>query len=75
MSETGFIHNLAEALSEDATQMRLETDLDSLAGWDSMGKVAVIALLDESYQIKLPPGAIHQCRTVADLYKLTQQKS
>lgn len=67
MTETAFINELAAVLSEEASGMSGETALDSLAGWDSMGKVATIAFLDSSFGVRLPPGAIQQCRQVRDL--------
>ena len=74
MTETDFIKELASALSEDASEMNGETALDSLVGWDSMGKVATLSLLDASFGVRLPPGTIQNCRYVRDLVALVKEK-
>ena len=74
MTETDFIKELASALSEDASAMNGETALDSLVGWDSMGKVATLSLLDASFGVHLPPGTIQNCRYVRDLVALVKEK-
>ena len=54
MTETTFIKELADVLAEDPSAMDSETALESLAGWDSMGKVATISFLDSAFGVRLP---------------------
>jgi acyl carrier protein len=74
MTEIAFIKELAAVLAEDATEMNNETALNSLAGWDSMGKVATMAFLDASFGVRLPPGAIQECLQVRDLMAFVKDK-
>ena len=74
MTETAFIKELAAVLSEDASEVSCETALGSLAGWDSMGMVATLGFLDASLGVRLPRGAIQQCRQVRDLVALVKEK-
>jgi len=74
MTETNFIKELADVLAEDPSAMNSETVLESLAGWDSMGKVATISFLDSSFGVRLPPGTIQKCRQVRDVVALVKEQ-
>ena len=64
-----FLAQLAEALNAEPSQLTVQTPLDSLEGWDSMGQVSVVSLLDQ-IGVKSPPGALQKCRTAGDIVAL-----
>ncbi len=47
-----------------------ETALDESNGWDSMGVVCVIALLDEKAGIEVDGPAVSKCTTVGEVLAL-----
>lgn len=64
-----FLAQVAEALNAEPSQLTVQTRLDSLEGWDSMGQVSVVSLLDQ-IGVRSPPGALQKCRTVGDIAAL-----
>lgn len=73
MTETQFLQRLAEVLMADRAIAR-DTPLESLSGWDSMGQVALVAMLDETLHHQLPPGTLQGCKRVGDIVALIGQK-
>jgi acyl carrier protein len=69
MKRADFLTRLGETLMA-AAPLTAETRLDGLAGWDSMGKVEVLSLIDESLQAKLPRGSLGKCASVGDILAL-----
>lgn len=72
MTQIEFIQELASVLAEDAAGMAPEIALESLAGWDSMGKLATLGFLDASFGLNVPPGTLQNCRLVRDLIELVK---
>lgn len=68
-----FLQNLADVLGASAAEVQPATALDSLSGWDSMGQLSTLSLLDE-IGVKPPKGSLQQCKTVADLLALAGDK-
>ena len=73
MTQADFLREFAELLGEPAAEVQLETDLTSLAGWDSMGQLSTLSVLDE---LGAPPprGALQQCRKVRDVVALAESR-
>lgn len=69
MDKEHFFCQLAEVLR--MTDSIHESDrLQDLEGWDSIGALSVIALVDESYGVTLDVGELWKCQTVGHLMKL-----
>ena len=66
ISSTEIIAKFAEIVALPASQVRPETELGSLPGWDSLAQISFVALLD-AHGIKLPTGALQSSRTIGDL--------
>lgn len=71
MSRTEFLRELASLLGASATDLTPERELASLPGWDSMGQLSTLSLLDE-IGVHPPKGALQNCRAVADLLRLAE---
>jgi acyl carrier protein len=47
--------------------------LQDLEGWDSIGALSVIALVDETFGVTLDVEKLWECQTVGDLVRLVQK--
>jgi acyl carrier protein len=46
--------------------------LKDIEGWSSLTFVGLIALIDEEYEVAIPPNSILACETVGDLLQLVE---
>ena len=74
MTSEEFIQAVAEVLNADASALKLETPLDSIEGYDSLGKISMIALVDERFNITLSPSKLRSFKTIADIFALGNGK-
>ena len=65
-----FVRRLAEALNEDESSVAESTTLTDLQGWDSVGQLSAIALIDECFNRRISVDALRKCQSVGDLLKL-----
>jgi hypothetical protein len=70
-----FVAKLAEALNEDPAAVHLETPLADLEGWDSVGQLSAIALIDECFNRRVNVGELRRCVHVHDLLGLLRDES
>jgi acyl carrier protein len=68
-----FIQNLENMLDLPPGELKSNTPLTDITGWDSMAVVAFLALADGTYGKAVPPAAIKSCKTVGDLAALVEQ--
>jgi acyl carrier protein len=69
MKTSEFLGQLGEALMTKQP-LTPATELGGLPGWDSIGQVEVLSLIDESLGATLPAGSLKKCLTVGDLLAL-----
>ena len=67
LSEAEALAMLSEAFGEPVADLRSDTERDSLAGWDSMGALMVMAELDEKYGVELTADESSAMTNVGDL--------
>jgi acyl carrier protein len=65
---------LAGDLQATADEITMETQLEDIPEYDSMGRLVVLAMLDGHYGVLVSAEELEQCVTVADLAALIQQK-
>lgn len=65
-----FVRRLAEALNEDESSVAESTMLTDLQGWDSVGQLSAIALIDECFNRRVSVDALRKCQSVGDLLAL-----
>ncbi len=70
MEMSQFFTLLAVVVNEIPAAIKPETELSSLAGWDSMGVVLWIAEIDEKFGVILQPRQLADCQTARDLADL-----
>lgn len=67
MNAPQFLAALHELFDVSAGSIQKETVLQDIAGWSSMTFIGLIAMLDEEFGVRIPPGTILRCHTVEDL--------
>ena len=61
------MHLIEEALELDENSLTVDTMLDDLAQYDSMGKLSLIVLCDDEFDKKLTGEQINEFKTVKDI--------
>ena len=67
MSFEEFLNHLSDVLDMPAADLKPDSKLADLEGWNSMALVSFIAFVDEFLEKTLSPRVIAPCRTIADL--------
>ena len=65
--EDQFINDLKEALGIDDTAVQLSDNFRDLDGWDSLGHLSLIAMLDEKYNTIIESGKLKELKSVQDI--------
>jgi acyl carrier protein len=73
MDHAAFLERIEEALRAKPGTITMSHRLEDLEGWDSIGALAIIAVVDESYGTTLDASALFGCQTVSDLAGLVQK--
>ncbi len=74
MTENEFIAKLGNELGIPPERLEKSALLTSFSAWDSMGRMAVVAMLDAELSVEVPPGGLQRCQTVGDLIRLVGSK-
>jgi len=69
MQETEFIEFFKEALEID-DDLTLETKIEDIYEWDSIGILTIIGMADEDYDLELDPQDLEGVNTLNDIFKL-----
>lgn len=74
MTKAKFIERLGAELGIPPANLPEEVQLSSFRSWDSMGQMAVLAMIDAELGLEIPPGGLQKCRTVEDLVAMVGSK-
>jgi len=74
MTKTQLIEKLGGELGIPPNKLSDSATLASFTAWDSMGRIAVLAMIDTELGCELPSGALQKCKTVGDLVFLLAGK-
>jgi acyl carrier protein len=74
MDKKQLLAQLEEALRESPGSVKETDRLKDLAGWDSIGALSVIALVDEQYGVTLDVSKLWACETVGSLIELVEKE-
>tara|TARA_B110000902_G_scaffold150242_1_gene172856 strand:- start:726 stop:950 length:225 start_codon:yes stop_codon:yes gene_type:complete len=69
------INIVKEALDIEEETIDLNTQFDSLDTWDSLGKLSLIALIDESFNVQISDKEFNSFQTIEDLYAALKSKN
>jgi len=65
---------IAESLDAEKEKITPQTVLEELEEWDSMGKIAIISMLDKKYKVQMKADQIKALKTVADILAYMKQE-
>jgi acyl carrier protein len=74
MNRSEFLKSLAELLQEDPATVTPETPMESIAAWDSMGMLTVIAFFDRDIGVQVDVDLLRKCGTLGDVMALAGGK-
>lgn len=74
MTKTQFIEKLGAEIAVSPDELGDAAVLKSFATWDSMGQMAVVAMIDTELDLELPAGSLQNCSTVGDMVALVAGK-
>ena len=76
MDKSEFVVAVTEELTDnDLVEVTEETLLADLSGWDSMGVLGIIAMIDDEFDQVVEVDALAECKTVGDIYNLVKQET
>lgn len=70
-----FIARFAEALETDPAALDAATEFKTLANWDSLAALSVIAMIDEYYGASIGGDELERARTLDDLRQAVTAKA
>lgn len=70
MNRDEFLMQMDEILGLPAGTLRGEEKLEELENWDSTSLITLISMADTNNGVRISPGQIVNCSTVADLLQL-----
>tara|TARA_B100001013_G_C24527302_1_gene409390 strand:+ start:381 stop:608 length:228 start_codon:yes stop_codon:yes gene_type:complete len=74
MDENLFLKKVAEILSENEKDIKLETNLDTIENWDSMTILEFIVFFENEFNLEIKGEDLSVCVTIGDIHKLTKKK-
>lgn len=72
MNNTEVLNKIEDALELDLNSLNVETPLEEVPEFDSMGKLSLIVLADEDFEKKLTGEQIRDFKTVGDIVSFLQ---
>lgn len=57
-----------QLIGEDEAAIKIETEFRQLSSWDSLTAMAIIAMIDDEYGVKLTNDELKDLKTVGDVY-------
>ncbi|WP_462411187.1 acyl carrier protein [Neobacillus sp. Marseille-QA0830] len=70
MVKEELISKIAEALFEDESILTDDTVLDELDGWDSLGRLGIVAMVKEEFGKTIDSKSLLDCNKVEDILNL-----
>lgn len=72
--EQKFLESFKEAL-EIEKEISMSYKFRELEEWNSLGRLSLIAMLDDNYDVTIEDEAFKQLITISDLYKEVQKRT
>ena len=69
-----FLETIKEALEVEDVEVKLEDNLADFDSWDSISRLALIALLDENFEVEVADAEFEETETVGDLFNLVKSR-
>jgi acyl carrier protein len=72
MTDEDFLRFFADAVGAAEGSVHLDTELQTLEGWDSVAYLSTMTYLDENLGVAVSPDQLVEAKTVADILKLAR---
>lgn len=72
MTKQQFIEKFGQEFGVPASKLTDDAVLASFPSWDSLARMATIAMFDSELGLELPQGSLQGCVTVGDVITLVQ---
>lgn len=73
MDQSGALAWVAEVFEEEPGKITPDTRRDEIAGWDSMGVLALMAGMDNDFDIVLSPEEVRAMKNVGDILQILRR--
>ena len=70
-----FLASFKEALQIDDREILMEDIFRDYEEWDSLGRLSLIAALDEQFDLQIEDSEFEKLITVGDLFKVIEMKA
>lgn len=70
-----FLASFKEALQVDDREILMEDIFRDYEEWDSLGRLSLIAALDEEFDLQIEDSEFEKLITVGDLFKVVEMKT
>ena len=71
MNETEFLKNFASIFDEiEDNELTMDTEFRNIDEWSSLTALALLAVIDEEYDVKLTNNDLKNSVTVRDIYNI-----
>lgn len=74
MEKQEFLNHFEELIEVDQNSLNGSEELSGLSGWDSIGIVGFITMMDMHLDMTVDPQLIGECKTINDLASLFGDK-
>lgn len=74
MQQEALVRMLKESLFEEELEIGLDTQLEELDGWDSLGRLRVTVLFQEQFAVNVDAKTLLKCSSIGDLVALVRDK-
>lgn len=74
MKQEAFLGKVAESLFEEPRNVRLDTELKDLEGWDSLGRLSIVVFLQEKFAVTVDSKILLRCHSIQDIVNLVKDK-
>ena len=74
MNISDFIANVTEQFDLLSEPLTPETRFREIPEWSSLEALLIITMVDEEYNIVLPPDEMRRTQTIQELYNLVESK-
>lgn len=70
-----FINDFADQFDDiDKTDLTADMDFRDIEGWSSIYSLAIIAMVDEKYDVKIKGDDLKKSQTINDLYEIVKSR-
>jgi acyl carrier protein len=74
MEKQEFLKRFIEELNPEFKDITLETSLDSIEEWDSLGVMVITSWLNDEFKFNLEPKEIKTYSTILEIFNLIKLK-